>query len=186
MYPVNVSSKRTRGFLGFSSARTLLRRSTSWIEWVDLLLFVLVNGGACIDGTLLSPGVRGCLGGLDPAWKDEVELLNPLDKNESNLTGEFGRNDFDLSPSASIAIDLRILEWNATNGVVRAGLLMWFCDRSKSFTAIVSQMSNTIRWKAYLALQKWARNAQLPLHQQKLCHEDHRLRVCMSVHLEGR
>jgi hypothetical protein len=54
MYPVKVSSSRTKGLVGFSSpVRRLLLKSTSWIECV--LLF-LDNGGT--DGMFPMSGVR--------------------------------------------------------------------------------------------------------------------------------
>lgn len=86
------------------------------MEWVDLLLLVLVMGGAGpIEGILPRRGVRWGLGGLpcaDPELvKEVVELLKPpLRKLESILTGDGGRNDLDLSPSTDIRIDLKIFE----------------------------------------------------------------------------
>jgi hypothetical protein len=74
-----------------------------------------MDGTGAIDGILPKSGVRWCLGGLacpDPELLNEVvELLKPpLRKLESILTGDGGRKDFDLSPSADIRIDFRILE----------------------------------------------------------------------------
>jgi hypothetical protein len=82
-------------------------------------------------------GVRGCFKDwADPDWlREVVELLNPLlRKLESIFTGDGGRKDFGFSPSLRTRMDLRIFEWNEVKGAVRAGLLMWYCDRSKSFT----------------------------------------------------
>lgn len=82
-------------------------------------------------------GVRWCFGGLagaDPELlKEVVELLNPpLSKLESILTGDGGRNDLDFSPSPAIRIDFKILEWKEMKGAVNAGLMGWYCARSKS------------------------------------------------------
>jgi len=77
-----------------------------------LLLFLAI-GGACIDGILLSNGVRGFFGGLeciDPELLNDVtELLKPpFKKLESILTGEGGLKDLDLSPSNCTCADFRI------------------------------------------------------------------------------
>jgi hypothetical protein len=111
MYPVNVSSKRTREFIGLLSsaaARTLFLPSTSCMEWVDLLLFVLAIVGA-IFGMLPNTGVRDCFDKDPELLKDDVELLNPEPRKlESILAGEGGLNDRGLSPSSTACMDLRI------------------------------------------------------------------------------
>lgn len=64
-------------------------------------------------GILPIRGVRCIFGGLEmiELLRELVELLKPLDKKlESILTGEAGRKYFDLSPSATTGIALRVFE----------------------------------------------------------------------------
>lgn len=100
---------------------------------MECALLFLDNGGS--EGTLPITGVLCCFEEKDAEWLREfVELLKPLlRKLESSFTGEGGRKDFDLSPSATTRIDLRIFEWNEVKGAARAGLLISYCTRSKSF-----------------------------------------------------
>jgi hypothetical protein len=100
-----------------------------------------MDGGAAIEGMLPKRGVRWCFGGLacaDPELlKEVVELLKPLlRKLESIFTGDGGRKDLDLSPSAVIRIDFKTFEYNERKGPVKAGLIGWYCARSKSIARV--------------------------------------------------
>lgn len=62
---------------------------------------------------------------MDPELlNDDVELLNPpVKKFDINLTGDGGRNDFDLSPSTCRCIDRKVFAKYEMKGPVNTGVL---------------------------------------------------------------